>query len=368
MKLLLFRSNNLFASRCNKYVNYYKREHIEFTAVGWDRTESGIVLENYDFYRYKAGTAVGGIKAILNHTRWMFFVYRYIKAHPEATTIHACDLNVAFPATLYKKLHNRKLVVIFDACDWFSANFAKMRVVCKVFQWMEKFSCKWADEMIICEPERLEQVSFPLKKKPHVLYNIPDSDELEIGERNARYIFDNEWPTLVYFGGFSNDRFLKEIFNLAKTEKFNMLVGGFGPEEYVNLCNQLNESLPNFRYFGRMKSKDGMTMTSCADIVYAMYCKVNPNHIYAAPNKLYEAIALGKPIISTKGTIVENRIVPNDIGWAIEEDVEELKKLIRSMNKDVIIAKGKNSQKLWNEKYKDYVSEFMNNTYSKILK
>lgn len=368
MKILLFRSNNLFASRVNKYVNYYTREGIDFTAVGWDRKGEGLKKEHYDFYRYKAGTAVGGIKAILNHTRWMCFVYRYIKSHPEATTIHACDLNVAFPATLYKKLHNRKLVVIFDACDWFSASFARMKWACSVFKKMEKFSCKWADKLIICEPERVEQITFKLKEEPLVLPNIPEIEECKIssGDLN-KYRFDNEWPTFAYFGGLVRNRFLGELFELARTEHFNMLVGGFGGEQMEKLCKELNQ-LPNFRFFGKMAMADGLQMSSCADVIYAMYCKVNPNHVYAAPNKLYEAMFLGKPIITTKGTIVEKKVVGNDIGWAIEENVEELKGLIRSMNRDVILAKGKNSQNLWNNKYKDYVSEFMNNTYSKILK
>jgi glycosyltransferase involved in cell wall biosynthesis len=366
--ILLFRSNNIFASRVNKYVNFYQRSDIDYTVIGWDRKAEGLSKEHYDFFRYKAGTAVGGLRGVINHIRWMIFVYKYIKAHPAATTIHACDLNSAFPATLYKRIHNKNLNVIFDACDWFSAEFANNNSARRILQFMEKFTCKWADNLIICEPEREEQITFKLKEKPLVLRNIPEIDKsIVVNEGDDKYRFENDWPTLAYFGGLVNSRYLDELFSLARTEKFNMLVGGFGSADREALCRELDQ-LPNFRYFGRMTMVDGLQMSNNADIIYAMYCKNNLNHIYAAPNKLYEAMFLGKPIITTKGTLPGKKVVDNNIGWAIDENTEELIHLLRSIDNKSIKEKGQNSKRLWNEKYKDDVSKFFNEVYTKIIK
>ena len=41
MKIILFRSNNIFDSRVNKYHNYYERAGIDYTIVGWDRAGKG---------------------------------------------------------------------------------------------------------------------------------------------------------------------------------------------------------------------------------------------------------------------------------------------------------------------------------------
>jgi glycosyltransferase involved in cell wall biosynthesis len=99
-----------------------------------------------------------------------------------------------------------------------------------------------------------------------------------------------------------------------------------------------------------------------------MYCKSNPNHIYAAPNKYYEAMFFGKPIISTKGTIVEDKILANNNGWAIEESVDELRNTIRSITKDDIRIKGQNMKNLWDNQYNTYVQGFFDNEYSKIIR
>ena len=366
MQILLFRSNNIFDSRVNKYHNFYERAGIEYTIVGWDRKGEGWQKEKYDFFQFRAGEDVGGLKAIRNHFRWMHFVLRYLKTHKDVTTIHACDLNSAFPAAVFKALHKRNVTLIFDACDWFSANFASRPFLCFCFGLMERFTCRKANELIICEPERIEQIQFKLRKQPLVMPNIPELDHSLITEVQPKYLFGNDHPTLAYLGGFSDNRFLLEILTLAETEPFNLLIAGYGDKTVLDKCQEVSKR-ENVKYLGRVPMEEGLNMENAADIVYAMYCKTNPNNVYAAPNKYYEALLLGKPIITTKGTIVEKKVVENDIGWAVEEDMEELRGLIRSLSPEDIKKKGKNASALWENKFKDYLPDFFENTYSKII-
>lgn len=58
-----------------------------------------------------------------------------------------------------------------------------------------------------------------------------------------------------------------------------------------------------------------------ADIVYTMYSKVIPNHIYAAPNKFYEALLLRKPLFTTYGIIVEKKVKELNIEFTSEESL-----------------------------------------------
>lgn len=367
MKIILFRSNNIFDSRVNKYHNYYERTGIDYTIVGWDRAGKGWKKEHYDFFQYCAGEDVGGFKAISNHIKWMLFVFRYLKKHRDVTTIHACDLNSAFPSAVFKTFFNKKVTLIFDACDWFSANFASKKILCFCFGLMEKFTCKKANELIICEPEREEQVQFPLRKKPLVMPNIPEIDPSVITEIQNKYRFTNNNPTIAYLGGFSDNRFLLEIITLAETEPFNLLIAGYGNHDVLEKLETVN-SLENIRFFGRVPMEEGLNMENAADIIYAMYCKTNPNNIYAAPNKYYEALLLGKPLITTRGTILEKKVKDNNIGWAVEEDIEELRSLINNLNRADIVSKGKNSSHLWNDIFKDYIRVFFMEIYSKIIK
>lgn len=366
MKVILFRSNNIFASRVQKYLNFYRQEGIDYTAVGWDRKCEGLQKDNFDFFRYRAGVNVGGLKAIKNHYKWMCFVLKYLKNCNEVSFIHACDLNSAFPAAIYKRFYNNKVKLVFDSCDWFSANFGRNKVLKFLFELMERYTCKVADELIICEPERIEQITFPLKKRPLVLPNIPEINPSLLDGDESKYKFNNNWPTVAYFGGFSEDRFQRELIELSRTEPFNLLIAGYGSRSIETLCEEV-AGLDNVKYLGKVDMRTGLQMTKSADIIYAMYCKVNANNIYAAPNKFYEALFLGKPIITTKGTILENKVISNNIGYVIDEDIDELRVLINSITFDDMALKGDKAYELWQHSYSTFVLDFFQNSYSKII-
>jgi len=367
MKILLFRSNNIFDSRVSKYHNYYERAGLVYTIVGWDRKGENLKKEHYDFFKFKAGEDVGGIKAICNHFKWMLFVYKYLKLHSDVSTIHACDLNSAFPAAIFKVLHKRSVSLIFDACDWYSANFVKNKLLSWLFNIMERFTVHETNELIICEPEREEQIQFKLQKKPLVMPNIPDIDVNKITEVQERFKFNNEKPVLAYMGFFGADRFLEQLLTLAEREPFNLLIAGYGNKEVMDKCKKV-AIRDNVKYFGRVDIADGLNMENAADVVYAMYCKNIPNHIYAAPNKYYEAMMLGKPLITTKGTIPGGKVEKYGTGWAIEESVEELRILLRGLNKADIEERGQRASFLWDKSFKNYIHLFFENTYSKILR
>lgn len=367
MKVLLFRSNNIFASRVNKYVNYYKRAGLDFTAVGWDRGGEGKDVEHYEFCHYKADRNKGGFAAMKGHSKWMWFVLKYLRKHKDVTTIHACDLNVAFPAAFFKKFFKKDVVLIFDVCDWFSDNFARYKTLCKILRRMEKFACKQADHIIICEPERRVQISFPLDKEPVVLPNIPEISDDWHFEKSEKYTFNNDWITIGYFGGFSKDRFLPELLDLTKTEKFNLLIAGYGNKMIEDKCEEV-KGRDNVKYFGRLAMQEGLEMEANADIISTIYCKVNPNHVYAAPNKFYEALYLGKAILTNTGIIVENKVKQHQLGYAIDETPGAFRELISQLKKDDVARCGQNSKLLWESTYKDYIKLFFDNTYSKFLK
>lgn len=366
MKIILFRSNNIFDSRVNKYHNYYEREGIDYTIVGWDRKGEVLQKKHYDFFRFQAGEDVGGLKAMRNHFKWMCFVFKYLKKHKDVTTIHACDLNTAFPAALFKSFHKRQVTLIFDVCDWFSANFVNKRILSWLFDKMEKYTCKWADELIICEPERESQIQFKLNKAPLIMPNIPEIDQAQITSIQPKYKFNNDNVTIAYMGFFGDSRFLLEILALAETEPFNLLIAGYGNKDVMEKCNLLNNR-DNVKYFGRVNMVDGLNMENAADVIYAMYCTNIPNHVYAAPNKYYEALLLGKPLITTKGTIPGIKVERYDTGWAVEEDKEKMRFLINHIDKKSVMHKGQNAKKLWNETYKDYITSFFSDDYAKII-
>ena len=367
--IYLLRCNSILAdSRVLKYVSFYKENKIDYRIVGWDRTNEGVKIENGIIYQKKSGYRVGGLKAAYYRILWMLYVLRQLKKASKVDSIHACDLDTAFPAVIYKAFFNRKAKVVFDVFDWFSDNLGDQNALIRgAFKLMEKISVKGSDAVIICEPERREQIPYQLKTEPLIFPNIPSFSNYDFLKEDKSLKFDNELLTLSYVGGFINDRFLKELLKLADEHLINLLIAGYGEEDIVELCNSLKDR-DNVQYLGKVPYQKGLTIMYNSDIIYAMYCKVSRNNVFAAPNKYYEAMLLGKPIISTKGTILEKKIVGNNMGYVVEEDYQELKSLVTQIKHDDMLAKGKNARELWESKYQDYTQNFLHGEYMELIK
>ena len=367
--IYLLRCNSILAdSRVLKYISFYKEDKIDYRIVGWDRTNEGVKIENGIIYQKKSGYRVGGLKAAYYRVMWMWYVLMQLKKASKVDTIHACDLDTAFPAVIYKELFHRKVTVIFDVFDWFSDNLGDQNALIKgAFKLMEKISVKGSDEIIICELERREQIPYKLKKNPLIFPNIPSFTNYDFLKEDKELKFENDLVTLSYVGGFINDRFLLELLRLSDEHLVNLLIAGYGEGNIAEKCEALC-GRDNFKYLGKVPYQRGLQIMYNSDAIYAMYCKTSRNNVFAAPNKYYETMLLGKPIISTKGTILEKKIKDYDIGYVVEENYDELKELVSHLNQQEMKLKGGKARKLWNERFYSYTSDFLNNTYKKIIK
>lgn len=369
--IILARSNSIVKdSRVLKYVKYMQDNDVDYYLLGWNRRSEPVDLNRACFFKRKSGYNVGGFKAAWHRCLWIIFCLKCF-IHYKPDVIHGCDLDSAFPAVLYKLLFRRKVKIIFDIFDWFSATLWNQgTVLTNIFRKMEYLTTKYADYIFICEKERLSQIPYDVTSKLFVLPNIP----LVGDEKAFKYIdenksFSNDNITISYVGGLYGERFLSELLDLADEGEFNLLIAGYGDKGLEDRCLSLNNR-GNIKYFGAVSYEKGLNIMYNSDVIFAMYCKSNPNHIYAAPNKFYEAMLLGKPLITTVGTIVGDKVVKENIGFAIEEDVSDLKKLVRSLNRDAgqLKTKGGNAYNLWNSKYHNFTSDFLNYSYNEICK
>lgn len=368
--ILIIRCNAISNDpRVKKYLSYLDSNNIDYRVLGWDRNGEGLEYKNSTFFRKKSGYNVGGLKAAWNRILWMRFCFIQIRKI-KPSFIHGCDLDSAFPAVMYKVLCNRKTKVLFDVFDWFSATlYNQPKIIRIAFKWMESITSKHSDHIIICEKERLEQIPYDISSKVDILPNIPMADN----EKSFKYIddsfsFSNDIITISYVGGLYDERFLDELLDIAEKGNINLLIAGYGDKRIENRCKMLS-NLENVKYFGGVPYEQGLHISYNSDIVYAMYCKTNPNHIYAAPNKYYEAMLLGKPIITTKGTIVGDKVNSEDIGFVVEENKEHLIELLEyvNLNKTFCRIKGEKAHSLWEVKYKEFTSNFLKSRYSLII-
>lgn len=363
MMIVFIRCNDIISdSRAKKYIEFYDRIRCDYKVIAWDRLGISEKVQHAIYCPTKSKYNQGGLQAIVDRLKWMWFILKTLFKFKDNLRIHACDLDAAFPATIYKLFSRRNNYVLFDVFDWISDTlYNQGKIVTLAFNYMEKLATKHADHIIICEPERVKQIPYNIEGRYSVLQNIPSFENMDFLSDDNNYKFDNGKTTLAYVGGFTEDRCLHELIQGAEEGCFNLNIAGYGNKNITERLNSLNKC-STIRYYGKVAYKDGLRIMYNSDIVYAMYSKVNPNHFFAAPNKYYETMFVGKPVITTAGIIIADKVKNNNIGYVIDESYSSLISLIDNIDKDDIKEKSQIAKKMWKQ-YRNATLDYLNTTY-----
>lgn len=122
---------------------------------------------------------------------------------------------------------------------------------------------------------------------------------------------------------------LKTLFEaVKKTEGLEVVISGRGPD-YHRIMEQSKE-YPNVKVTGGYNYEEEIAaLYSDVDLVYSVYDTKRLNVRLALPNRLYEAIVCGIPIVVAKGTCLERYVNELGVGYSVEyRNVEELRSLL----------------------------------------
>ena len=339
-------------SRFEKYVNFLESKGVRYYTICWDRKNKKKESENHFYYKKAStyGKRYGHTKQLIGFNT---FIYKKLRQERKNyKVIHACDFDTIIPAILMHIFYGKK--VIYDIFDWYVDSRRIHGFIKYLVYIIEFINIKLASVVIVCESERIRQILFK-PKKIWILPNIPNF------QTQQPVISDNEKLTIAYVGILGALRGIENLVRYAKEHAdVNIKIAGFGPLEHLFADV---EKYPNIKYYGAVKYTEAIRIMNSADMIMGIYEKANPNHILAAPNKYYESLYLGKPIITTLDTIPGTRTVEDNTGYAIEEKYEDFARLIESVNKSDLLEKAKNARRVWNERYATYVQSFFENTY-----
>lgn len=350
-------------SRLQKYTDYLTQKSFPFLVLCWDRIGKFVDTSEYLYYKRRANYG-GGLKNLWRLIGFNLFLIKQLFQHRKNyQIIHACDFDTILPALLMKMFY--KKVVIYDIFDWFvdSRNFHNA-ILCRIILYLERFALKQSDVTIICEEERQKQLCCQ-PTRLWVLPNIPNFSIPFVGKSD---VVTHDRIRLAYVGVFTCHRGLEKLMEIMRRlpDLLELNIAGFG--ELEQMVIDADKELANVHYYGSVPYEKGLTIMKDADLILALYEKTIPNHIYAAPNKYYEGLFLGKPILTTAGTYVGIKTEKYKTGFAIGEQVCDLEVFFSMPDlRRKLQERGENAAKLWTSKYCDFVSTFFENQYFTFL-
>lgn len=322
MRILMLRTNRCDPDpRVEKEVNsLISRPENEVKVICWDRDgRKGKFLEKLSLpngevpiLRFGIPASWGGGMKVnffpMLQFEWKLFSWLLVHGN-EYDTIHACDLLTGLPAWLPGKLFKKKLV--YDIFDYYAATQTGPKAVLNLFARLENAIISSADAAIICSEKRREQIANSRPKRLEVLHNAPALHQINAVCQPLAAMGNR--IRVVYVGNLVEDRCILKVLSCAdRLPELEFHIGGFGVLE--DRVRQLSSEHDNIFFYGRMQYADALDLASRGHIMLALYDPIVPNHAYAAPNKFYEALALGKPLVMFRGTGMADIVETERIG------------------------------------------------------
>lgn len=363
--ILLIRDNECFEPRVQNYLRYFESHNIPYHVIAWNRNGTAQPDENITFYERRAEYGKR-IKNIPNKIGWMFFAMRQIWKHrKDCDAIHACDIDGILPALLVGKLLGKK--VIFDIFDWISSLTGK-GVVYQFVEFFQNFCYKHSDAVILCEEERKAQAKAN-NDTVFIVPNIPNGKtefDPQALEKTAEDLKQYDY-VVSYVGVFDRDRGLENLLEaVSQCPNVKLNIAGFGVLD--KLVQDYANRFPNIAYWGRVEYAVGQAIQKNSSMISAMYHLTSPLHKFAAPNKYYESLVLGVPMITTENTLVGSKVSRFDTGFVLDECADSLLALLRRQDLNgQIEAKKKNCSDTWKSVYQTYYEDYMENKYMRFV-
>ncbi len=319
-RIVITRSNPVDPdSRVEKEANSLKKAGHEVILLTWDRGDAFRYktdvkqLPDAEVSRIRIGAKAeygAGMKSLLPFIKFQALLFWWLVTNRSRYDIcHLCDFDTAFFGSMAARLCHKKTV--FDLFDYMStnANTLKKRIVKK----LEDHTINKADAVIICTEQRREQIKDTHPKSITVIHNSPSQIRID------RHVCKSSSSRIkvVYVGILEERRRLKEIAEVIQDmPEVEFHVGGFG--QLDGYFTELSNKCDNIFYYGRIPYEDTLALESECDIITAIYDLSIGNSYYAAPNKFYESLMLGKPTIMVRGTGMSQYVEEYNFGELIE--------------------------------------------------
>ena len=324
MKVVLIRSNPVSPEPpVEKVATELSKLGHEVTVLAWDRGSCADTAEikRSSIYTYcinrigqKAKYGVG-FKTLIPFSIFQLKMFFWLFIHrANIDVVHAFDLDTGFLGGIFCKLFNKKMV--YHILDYYAdTHFSEKQLIKKLVAHCENWVINRADCTIICSEKRREQISYASPRQLLVIHNTPPN-ETQIDGLDIK-IPQSQKVRLVYVGVLTPERMIEELMNFViQHQNFELHIAGYGILE--SKVRENAKKYDNVFYYGKICYRDALSLERQCDVMTALYNPKIANHKFAAPNKFYESLLLGKPIVVVKNTAIDEYVEKYNLGCVID--------------------------------------------------
>lgn len=255
---------------------------------------------------------------------------------------HCNDLYALPPAYFLKKLINRKIKIVYDCHEHETEAkiYIGKPIIKKLAQIFEKAMIKSADGVITVSNSIAEDyVCMYDIPKPVLVLNspifqtVPKQDhfrkDLNISKDKTIFLFQGK-----YLPGRGLDNLINIFRELESINKEVVLVFMIYGEGSEKVKEQIKND-KNIYWHEKVSVMEYMNYVASADWGIYLMENICKNHDYALPNKIFDYVLGGLPVVASNLKEMSNFVEKNKVGYVIDpEDQDMVVNLLRKINKE----------------------------------
>jgi len=181
-----------------------------------------------------------------------------------------------------------------------------------------------ADRLIVTDMQRWQRLGV-YRRKATVIMNVPEDPGPDYAARVP------VGPVKVLVSGvISRTRGLAQITQVAeRLSHVEIVAAGWLFDEYAK---EVFVRHPRVSFRGAISPQQALVLAAECDAILALYEPSITLHIFASPNKIYDALAVGRPVIVNSEAIVSRWVEENGVGVRCPyHDVDALTAIVASL-------------------------------------
>ena len=247
-------------------------------------------------------------------------LFFYLLFH-RANLLLSNDLDTILPTYYISRL--KRIKMIYDSHEYFTETpeLVHRPKVQRVWKRIEGQVVPRLDEMITVCDSIADLFREKYGVKVHVIRNIPPRKALPPkGDKMALSLPLDKHLLVLQGSGINIQRGAEELVQAMQylEDCFLMVIGG---GDVLPLLKEMAESLhisDRIRFLPRMPYAEMMAYTQLAELGFCLDKDTNLNYRFSLPNKLFDFIQAGVPIVASHLTEIEKIIRQYDIGIFVE--------------------------------------------------
>lgn len=335
--------------RLKKELDSLKKKGYKITLIIWQRSWPFNLDDDVEVKSLNIDVPVGNVKTLFYFPIWWaFMLYWLVRTRWDA--VHSVNFDTFIFSFLIAKMKRKP--VVYDIFDYYGdvmESFLRPPVT-----FLDDLVMRYSDVIIIADNSRINQIAKGLKNHIVTINNTPDEVFFEKVPGNK---IQDQGFTIFLGGKITKQRGTDVIISAVRNiEDAKLIIKGFCSEEhYKKELLDMTEGMDNVEMNLEGVPYDEIVQgTMDCDLTLALYDPEFPNNRYASPNKLFEAMASGVPIVVNENTSMADIVRVENCGIVISyNDVEATRNAILTMKNSPGLRSvmGANGRKAFNEKY-----------------